>query len=52
MDAYGHVNNAVYLTYLEQARHAWVADVLDGGKARKLSDEERAALEKDFAADH
>lgn len=28
MDAYGHVNNAVYLTYLEQARDAWVADVL------------------------
>ena len=121
MDAYGHVNNAVYLTYLEQARDAWVADVLDGvtdtwdfvlahvgvdfrselvqddgfvivrcrlgeigrssistreeilkadgtvsaraesvvvprdratGKARKLSDEERAALERDFAGDH
>lgn len=28
MDAYGHVNNAVYLTYLEEARDAWVAEVL------------------------
>lgn len=121
MDAYGHVNNAVYLTYLEQARDAWVADVLgsvtdtwdfilahvgvdfrselvqedgfvivrcrleeigrssistreeilkaDGivsaraesiivprdratGNARKLSEEERTALEKDLAVDH
>lgn len=28
MDAYGHVNNAVFLTYLEQARDAWVQEVL------------------------
>ena len=28
MDAYGHVNNAVYLTYLEEIRGAWVKDVL------------------------
>lgn len=28
MDAYGHVNNAVYLNYLEEARDAWVQDVL------------------------
>jgi acyl-CoA thioester hydrolase len=28
MDAYGHVNNAVYLNYLEECRDAWVADVL------------------------
>jgi len=28
MDAYGHVNNAVYLTYLEQARDAWVQGLL------------------------
>ena len=28
MDAYGHVNNAVYLTYLEQARDAWVHGLL------------------------
>jgi acyl-CoA thioester hydrolase len=24
MDAYGHVNNGVYLTYLEECRDAWV----------------------------
>ena len=28
VDAYGHVNNAVYLTYLEEARDAWVLQVL------------------------
>ncbi len=28
MDAYGHVNNAVYLTFLEEARDAWVEEVL------------------------
>ena len=28
MDAYGHVNNAVYLTYLEECRDAWVHEVL------------------------
>lgn len=28
VDAYGHVNNAVYLTYLEEARDAWVREVL------------------------
>jgi acyl-CoA thioester hydrolase len=28
MDAYGHVNNGVYLTYLEEARDAWVQKVL------------------------
>jgi acyl-CoA thioester hydrolase len=28
LDAYGHVNNAVYLTYLEEARDAWVQHVL------------------------
>jgi acyl-CoA thioester hydrolase len=25
LDAYGHVNNAVYLTYLEEARDEWLA---------------------------
>ena len=30
MDAYGHVNNAVYLTYLEECRDAWVRSVLGG----------------------
>jgi acyl-CoA thioester hydrolase len=28
MDAYGHVNNAVYLNYLEEARDAWVQRTL------------------------
>lgn len=28
LDAYGHVNNAVYLNYLEEARDAWVQRVL------------------------
>jgi acyl-CoA thioester hydrolase len=28
IDAYGHVNNAVYLNYLEEARDAWVQKVL------------------------
>ena len=28
MDAYAHVNNAVYLTYLEEARDAWAKEVL------------------------
>jgi len=28
MDAYGHVNNAVYLNYLEECRDAWAHDVL------------------------
>jgi acyl-CoA thioester hydrolase len=28
MDAYGHVNNATYLTFLEECRDAWVHRVL------------------------
>ena len=28
MDAYGHVNNAVYLNYLEEVRDAWANEVL------------------------
>ena len=28
MDAYGHVNNAVYLTYLEECRDAWAQGLL------------------------
>jgi acyl-CoA thioester hydrolase len=28
IDAYGHVNNAVYLNFLEEARDAWVERVL------------------------
>ena len=33
-DAYGHVNNAVYLTYLEEVRDEWLERVLgDSGDA-------------------
>jgi len=31
VDAYGHVNNAVYLTYLEECRDAWAKEVLGSG---------------------
>jgi len=30
MDAFGHVNNAVYLTYLEEARDEWLERALAG----------------------
>jgi acyl-CoA thioester hydrolase len=30
MDAYGHVNNAVYLNYLEECRDEWAQSVLGG----------------------
>jgi acyl-CoA thioester hydrolase len=30
VDSYGHVNNAVYLTYLEEARDRWVEATLEG----------------------
>ena len=30
VDSYGHVNNAVYLTYLEEARDRWVETALPG----------------------
>src|SRR3954467_2976780 len=30
MDACGHVNNAVYLNYLEECRDAWAQSVLGG----------------------
>jgi acyl-CoA thioester hydrolase len=29
-DAYGHVNNAVYLTYLEEVRDEWLEQALGG----------------------
>ena len=31
-DAYGHVNNAVYLTYLEEARDEWLEQTLGTGE--------------------
>jgi YbgC/YbaW family acyl-CoA thioester hydrolase len=30
MDNYGHVNNAVYLTYLEECRDRWVREAVGG----------------------
>ena len=30
MDAYGHVNNGVYLTYLEECRDAWAQELFGG----------------------
>lgn len=33
IDAYGHVNNAVYLNYLEESRDRLVADLFGGGTA-------------------
>src|SRR6266581_272012 len=30
MDAFGHVNNAVYLTYLEEVRDEWLERALAG----------------------
>ncbi len=46
MDAYGHVNNAVYLNYLEEARDAWVQEVL--GKATDTWDFVLARVAIDF----
>jgi acyl-CoA thioester hydrolase len=46
MDAYGHVNNAVYLTYLEWARDEWIQGVL--GSATDTWDFVLAHVEIDF----
>ena len=35
LDAFGHVNNAVYLTYLEEARNAFLAHL---GLVRRVAD--------------
>jgi acyl-CoA thioester hydrolase len=45
-DAYGHVNNAVYATYLEEARDEWVLRVL--GEAGDVWDYVLARLAIDF----
>ncbi len=49
IDAYGHVNNAVYLNYLEEARDAWVEDVL--GHAGDTWDFVLARVAIDFRAE-
>jgi acyl-CoA thioester hydrolase len=47
LDSMGHVNNAVYLTYLEQARLAWFGPVA-AGEAMQLDDVILARTEIDF----
>ena len=47
VDAYGHVNNAVYLNYLEEARDAWVQQVL-GPASGNTWDFVLARVEIDF----
>lgn len=37
LDAFGHVNNAVYLTYLESARMAWWFDVVGSRALRDVA---------------
>jgi len=49
MDAYGHVNNAVYLNFLEEARDAWVQEVL--GSVSDTWDFVLAHVEIDFLAE-
>ena len=50
LDAYGHVNNAVYLNYLEEARDAWVQSVL-GAVSGSTWDFVLARVEIDFRAE-
>jgi acyl-CoA thioester hydrolase len=45
-DPYGHVNNAVYLTYLEEVRDAWLKRAL--GESDALWDYVIARVEIDF----
>jgi acyl-CoA thioester hydrolase len=49
MDAYGHVNNAVYLNYLEEARDAWVQEVV--GPVSDTWDFVLAHVEIDFLSE-
>ena len=46
LDGFGHVNNAVFLTYLEQARLAWFGD----SDVQPLRDVILARTEIDFRA--
>jgi acyl-CoA thioester hydrolase len=54
LDAFGHVNNATYLTYLEEARDSWLAAMVPEGSstwdyvlARVAIDYRRELREKD-----
>jgi acyl-CoA thioester hydrolase len=46
MDAYGHVNNAVYLNYLEECRDAWAQSIL--GRIADVWDFVLAHVEIDY----
>lgn len=46
LDAYGHVNNAVFLTYLEETRDEWLGELL--GSAGGLVDYVVARVAIDF----
>jgi len=50
VDAYGHVNNAVYLNYLEEARDAWIQAVL-GAASGSIWDFVLARVEIDFRSE-
>ena len=50
VDAYGHVNNAVYLNYLEEARDAWIQKVL-GAASGSTWDFVLARVAIDFKAE-
>ncbi len=47
LDAFGHVNNAVFSTYLEQARLAWFGET-EAGEQMPLRDVILARTEIDF----
>jgi acyl-CoA thioester hydrolase len=49
MDAFGHVNNASYLTYLEEARDEWLAQAL--GDADGIWDFVLARIAIDFRSE-
>jgi acyl-CoA thioester hydrolase len=48
IDAFGHVNNAVFLTYIEQARVTFLTDILDTGRDIHAEPLILARVELDF----
>jgi acyl-CoA thioester hydrolase len=51
MDAFGHVNNASYLTYLEEARDEWLTGVLGEGAGSSIWDFVLARVAIDFRSE-
>lgn len=45
MDAYAHVNNAVYLTYLEEVRDEWVQRLFADGPDPASAEETHTAID-------